>query len=152
MRFFGRKKDEEKEKIKGEEQEKFKERKEGEETKISRLERIFRGFPERELPNQVTENQSESQEEFIEQVAPGRYRIKNPRKKLSSQKAPDKGNSETTKESSSPDRDEVFLEILKDLKELNTNIKSAIVRIYIMREEIKEQIRETGKDIIQWVH
>ena len=135
-----------------EKREKSERRKEGEETKISSLEEIIMEFFGGELPNQATENQSESQEEFIEQVAPGRYRIKNPRKKPSSQKVADKGNSETAKKSSSPDRDEVLLEMLKELKELNANIKSVIVRIDVMREEIKEQIRETGKDIIQWVH
>ena len=148
MRFFGRKKDEEKERRKEELKKRsgdeifdeiFKrvtenKKKEGESVVGGQSESPLEEVASEYYPIQAPENQSESQEEFIEQVAPGRYRIKNPRRQLSSKE----GGNERAKKVKPQNRDEILLEILKELRELNSNVRALIVRSDIGRQEIRE--------------
>ncbi len=118
MRFFKKKEDEDKE-IKGENT-------------------VNDNIPEDELFHEVfrraVSNRSLNQEEFIEQVAPGRYRIKNPGRRLS----PREGSNEKAEKTEPQNRDEILLEILKELEELNSNVKALIARADAGRQEIRE--------------
>ena len=79
----------------------------------------------------------------IEEIAPGHYRVRH----VTSGTSASEGNKgrvkevrseEGKKETAKPEnlsRDEILLEILKELKELNSNLKAVIVRMDVDREE-----------------
>ena len=129
MRFFGRKKKEERE-------EKIHDL---EEMLIPDLEEILRMIQEAK----ETAGEKKQKEGAIEEIAPGHYKVKHV---ASSTKASEAEHSDTKekkeekKEAEPLNRDEILLEILKELKELNSNVKAMIVRMDVSREEIRELI------------
>ncbi len=130
MRFFGRKKKEEKER-REERQKQSKERGAGN-TYFEYEGPFFKIVGHLENP--------------VEEIAPGHYKVKHVTSGAGTSETGQinagEVNSEERREeamkSDPPNRDEILLEILRELKELNSNMKALIVRVDAGREEIRQ--------------
>ena len=160
MRFFGRKKKKEEKKKEIQEipdlEEILKEIGEffgkHEMLEGAQAESIFEALFEKALREKMKEASGDNS---IEEIAPGHYKVKHVTSGTSENRAEGKEEVKSRSEEEKKEekelknlsRDEILLEILKELKELNSNVKALIVRMDVAREETRQLIEDATDTI-----